>query len=166
MTCHHGFLKIRRFMSECTQRATCTLQGHFRKWPKCPPTILYLFTETLFIAVTLFPFFFFIFLNHGNSDPSVKTSPGINSISDEGFLFEKQSRLWANHHLQKLTKKINHYGSHRRCARTYYRHLSPSYSIARFINWITSWMWFQTASLSAISALREPALMSGWWWIW
>ncbi len=85
---------------------------------KCPPTILYLLLQTLFSTVELFVCLFF-HLNHGNSDPSVETATGINSISDEEFLFwpmaHRQSRLWANHHLQleqflsrfnDLTKKI------------------------------------------------------------
>lgn len=51
----------------------------------------------------LFHYLWFSFsLNHGNSDLSVETAPGINSISDmKGSLFwpmvHKRSRLWAHH---------------------------------------------------------------------
>lgn len=44
----------------------------------------FLFTETSVSTVTLFMCSFS--LNHGNSDPSVKTAPGINSTANEEFL--------------------------------------------------------------------------------
>lgn len=75
--------------------------GAPQKGPKCPPTIVYL---SLRLCSVLLHYLFSFSVNHGNSDPSVKTAPGINSISDEGFLFwpmaRRQSRLSANHHLQ------------------------------------------------------------------
>lgn len=92
------------FMSKCTQRATCTLQVHSRRGQSVHRQF---FTFYWDCSVLLHCFSFS--LTHGNSNPSVKTAPGFNSISDEGLLFwptaHRQSSLWANHHLQ--LEKLN-----------------------------------------------------------